>query len=325
MITQPLAILLGQLLGTALACGINLYATVPLIGLASRFGWTHAVPPGLRGLENGILIGSALVLYLIELAIDKVAYLDTIWDAVHTLVRPLAAGLLAALALEAQPLALQIVGGLAAAAAALMAHCAKAGLRIALHASGRSRLAVRISLAEDLAALLLVAAVLLVPTVASILAAAGVIFLAVRGVPYWRAAILGIRGYDARLRGFFGTPGWRERDDLPPHVSALVEPDSLGIAPPRALRAAADHLPGAGGYRNGWLVIQRESIAFIYRPLFRPRRIELRGHAVGAATPGFLVDRIHMDHGDGFNLFLLKDGPPLELAHAELRTAASWA
>jgi hypothetical protein len=325
MITQPLAILLGQLLGTALACGINLYATISLIGLASRYGWTDAVPPGLRGLESTVLIGSALVLYLIELAVDKVPYFDTIWDAIHTLVRPLAAGLLGALALEAQPLAFQIVGGLVAATAALMAHSAKAGLRIALHATGRSRLATRVSLAEDLLSVVLVMGVLLLPTVASVLAALGLLVLAVRGLPYWRAAILGARGFDARLRGFFGTPGWREREDLPAHVAALVEPDTLGIAPPRALRAAADHLPGAGGYRNGWLVIQRDRIAFVYRSPLGPRRIDLRGHAVGTAHPGFLVDRIRMDDGPGFNLLLLKDGPPLDIALAELRSAASWA
>jgi hypothetical protein len=324
MINQPLALLLGQLLGTALACGINLYATVTLLGLASRFGWTDAVPPGLRGLENGIVIGSAAVLYFIEVVIDKVPYVDSIWDAVHTVIRPLAAGLLAALALEALPTGSQILGGLAAAAAALMAHATKAGYRIALHASGRSRKAIRISLVEDLLAFLLVAALLITPAFATALAAVGVLLLAFRGLPYWRAAVLGIRGLDARIRGFFGTPGWRERADLPPHVAALVEPDALGIAPPRALRAAADHLPGAGAYRNGWLVIQRNKVAFVYRSLLRPRRIDLPAPAVCDPRPGLLVDALRVEQDNGFTLFLLKDGPPLDLALAEIRAAASW-
>jgi hypothetical protein len=71
------AVLLGQLLAIAFACGLNLYATVALLGLASRLGWMSGLPPGLRGLENGFVIGSAALLYLFEFVIDKVPYVDS--------------------------------------------------------------------------------------------------------------------------------------------------------------------------------------------------------------------------------------------------------
>jgi hypothetical protein len=324
MTSLPLAILLGQLLGTAIASGINLYVVITLIGLASRFGWTDAVPYGLRGLENGVLIGSAVALYVIEFVVDKVAYVDSVWDAVHTIVRPVAAGLLAVVALDALPPGAQVAGGIAAAAAALVAHATKAGLRVSLHASGRSRDSVRISLLEDVVAVALVASVLLMPVPGAVLAALVLLVLAVKGPPYWRAAVLGIRSVDARIRGFFGTPGWRERDDLPGHVAALVEPDALGLAPPRALRAAAHEIPGAGTFRNGWLLIQRDRVAFIYRAPLRARRYEVPAGAIEAAESGLLVDTIRLGDGAGFTLFLLKDGPPLDLAVADLKAAAAW-
>lgn len=325
MTSLPLAVLFGQLLGTAIACGINLYAVIVVIGLASRFGWTDAVPYGLSGLQSSVLIGSAVALYLIEFVVDKVSYFDSVWDAVHTIVRPVAAGLLAVVALDALPLAAQIAGGAVAAAAALVAHATKAGLRISLHASGRSREIVRVSLLEDVAAVALVAAVLFAPLPGAILAALVLLALIIRGPAYWRAAVLGIRSVDARARGFFGTPGWRERADLPRHVAALVEPDTLGLAPPRALRAAAHHIPGAGAFRNGWLVIQRDKVAFIYRAPIRAKRHELPVRGVGAAESGLLVDTIRLEDGAGFTLFLLKDGPPLDLAVADLKAAATWA
>src|SRR4051812_10683937 len=89
-----IAILAGQLLGTAFASGLNLYATVALLGMASRFHWIHQLPTGLRGLENGLVIGSALLLFVIEFVVEKVQYAGAVWDAIHTIVRPFAAALL---------------------------------------------------------------------------------------------------------------------------------------------------------------------------------------------------------------------------------------
>jgi hypothetical protein len=314
--------LIGQFLGTGLACGINLYAVVTALGLASRLGWTDALPPGLRGLEHPIVIVSAAVLFLAEAVVDKVPYLDSAWNAVHTIIRPIAAGLLAILALSPLPWSARLGGAAAAAAAALLVHASKSGLRVALRTTGRGALATRVSFAEDLVALALVAAVLLIPAVTAAIALAGCVVLLAKGPPLWRAAWLGARSVDGRLRAFFGSPGWRDRDDLPAHVARLVPPDDLGLAPPRALRAAVDRLPGTGAYRNGWVVVQREHVAFIYRSMLGTRRIEVPAVPVTHIQPGALVDTIRLDGPAGFTLFLLKDGPPLDVATAELNAAS---
>src|SRR5881275_3213241 len=85
---------LSLALGAGFSSGLNLYATVATLGLLERFGVIH-LPASLRVLTHSWVIGIAVVLYLIEFFADKIPYVDTIWDFVHTFIRPPAAALLA--------------------------------------------------------------------------------------------------------------------------------------------------------------------------------------------------------------------------------------
>lgn len=85
---------LGRVLALSFAAGVNLYATVAIIGLATRFGWV-TLPPQFDVFDNDIVIGAAIVMYLVEFFADKIPYVDTLWDVVHTLVRPLGGALIA--------------------------------------------------------------------------------------------------------------------------------------------------------------------------------------------------------------------------------------
>src|SRR5260370_8399301 len=85
---------LGLALGAGFSSGLNLYATVATLGLLQRFGVLH-LPPGLQVLSHRWVLGLAIALYLLEFFADKVPYIDTVWDAVHTFIRPPAAALLA--------------------------------------------------------------------------------------------------------------------------------------------------------------------------------------------------------------------------------------
>jgi len=86
--------MLSLVLGAGFSSGLNLYATVATLGLLERVGVIH-LPASLRALAHPWVIGIAVVLYLIELFADKIPYIDTIWDFVHTFIRPPAAALLA--------------------------------------------------------------------------------------------------------------------------------------------------------------------------------------------------------------------------------------
>ena len=85
---------LGRTLGFSFAAGLNLYATVAILGLASRFDWV-ALPPQFKVFDNDIVIGAAIVMYIIEFVADKIPWVDSIWDAVHTVIRPIGGALIA--------------------------------------------------------------------------------------------------------------------------------------------------------------------------------------------------------------------------------------
>ncbi len=101
---------LGRTLGFSLAAGVNVYATVALLGLASRYGWVE-LPEQFRVFDNPWIIGIAGVLYVVEFFADKIPWFDSVWDAIHTFIRPVGGALVAVAALgQASP----VVAGLVA-------------------------------------------------------------------------------------------------------------------------------------------------------------------------------------------------------------------
>jgi len=125
---------LSRTLGFSFAAGVNLYATVAILGLAGRYQWVN-LPEQFQVFDNDWIIGAALVLYLIEFVADKIPWVDSIWDAVHTAIRPAGAALIAVASIgHAQP-TIQVAAALAGATLASGSHLAKAGMRIAANTS----------------------------------------------------------------------------------------------------------------------------------------------------------------------------------------------
>jgi hypothetical protein len=87
-------ITLGRTLGFSFAAGVNLYATVAILGLAARYEWVD-LPPQFESFNNPWIIGAALVLYFVEFFADKIPYFDSLWDLIHTAIRPLGGALIA--------------------------------------------------------------------------------------------------------------------------------------------------------------------------------------------------------------------------------------
>jgi hypothetical protein len=85
---------LGRTLGFSFAAGVNLYATVAILGLAARYGWVE-LPPQFQMFNHSVVIGAAIVMYLIEFFADKIPYLDSLWDLIHTAIRPLGGAFIA--------------------------------------------------------------------------------------------------------------------------------------------------------------------------------------------------------------------------------------
>jgi hypothetical protein len=139
---------LGHALAFAVGAGINLYATVLVLGLAARYDWVE-LPDSLEGLGSLWVIAVAGALYLIEFLADKIPWLDSLWDGIHTLVRPVGAAVIAVAALGPASPGMEVAAGLLGAAIGASTHAAKAGTRLAVNASPEPASNVAISLAED--------------------------------------------------------------------------------------------------------------------------------------------------------------------------------
>ena len=139
---------LGRTLGFSLAAGVNLYATVAVLGLAARFEWVQ-LPEQFQVFNNPWVIGVAAVLYVIEFVADKIPWVDSIWDSVHTVIRPVGGALIAVAALgDASPVTVGLIALLGGTAAA-GSHITKAGTRVAINTSPEPFTNWFVSLAED--------------------------------------------------------------------------------------------------------------------------------------------------------------------------------
>jgi len=150
----PPAELIAFLVAVAFAAGLNLYATVAVLGLLGRLGHLP-LPAGLQVLENWIVIAASGVLFFVEFFADKVPAFDLIWNALHTFVRVPAAALIAYEATKPLSPEKQLFATLLGAAVALAAHGGKTAVRAAVTPSPEPLSNIALSLGEDVLAVAL--------------------------------------------------------------------------------------------------------------------------------------------------------------------------
>ncbi len=138
-------------LGSAWTSGINLYATVAVVGLLQKFT-THQFPAGLESLENWWVIGIAGGLYLVEFVADKVPYVDSVWDVVHTFIRVPAGAVMAYAATVGMDSSVAVIAGLLGGGLALSSHGTKAALRAGVNLSPEPVSNWVLSIVEDIIA-----------------------------------------------------------------------------------------------------------------------------------------------------------------------------
>ena len=141
-------IFLGRTLGFSFAAGVNLYATIAILGLASRYDWV-ALPPEYQVFNNDWVIALSILLFVVEFFADKIPWVDTIWDALHTIIRPAGGALIAVSALgDASPGVTALVA-LMGGTAAFGSHATKAGTRVVANSSPEPFSNWALSLGED--------------------------------------------------------------------------------------------------------------------------------------------------------------------------------
>lgn len=136
-------------MGAAWASGINLYATLLVLGLGGVYG-VVGLPPGLEVLANPVVIAAAALMYMVEFFADKTPGVDTAWDGIHTFVRIPAGALLAAGAVGEVSPALAMAAAIAGGGMSAATHSAKAGSRVLINSSPEPFSNWTASIGEDL-------------------------------------------------------------------------------------------------------------------------------------------------------------------------------
>lgn len=172
------------------ASGINAYAVVFLLGLMGATGISDEVPPALERTDVLVVAG---VLFLCEAVADKIPYVDTAWDAVHTAIRPVAGAVVAALLAGHNGSLPELAAGAVGGTTALVSHLVKAGLRMGVNTSPEPASNIVVSLAEDIGVSGVIVLALFHPVPAAVVAATllalgtmTVFFVMSRIRRYWR-------------------------------------------------------------------------------------------------------------------------------------------
>jgi hypothetical protein len=142
--------LLGSTMGLGLVSGLNLYATVLTVGLGLRLGLITLNPElsGLAVLSSPYVLIAAGVIYLVEFFADKIPWVDSLWDSVHTIIRPLGAALIGATAIGTVEPQTAVIAALCA-GVSLSGHSVKAGTRLLANHSPEPFSNIALSLGED--------------------------------------------------------------------------------------------------------------------------------------------------------------------------------
>lgn len=196
---------LSLALGSAWTSGINLYATVTILGLLQKFGATH-LPGGLDVLDNWWIIGVAGFLYAIEFFADKIPYVDSVWDVVHTFVRVPAGAIVAYAATNQMDASVGVIATLLGGGLAFSSHGTKAALRAGANLSPEPVSNWFLSIAEDIIAFAGTIAAVFAP----ILIAVVLVIFSIFFVWFFPKVVRAFRRIFNAIRAIFSGEGFRE-------------------------------------------------------------------------------------------------------------------
>ena len=193
--------LIGSVMGVGFVSGINLYATVLTIGLCLRFQ-LFGIPEGMGDLEvlaHPYVLWTAGILFFVEFFADKIPYVDSLWDAIHTFIRPIAGAILGATMAGFGDPALAATAFLLAGGVAFTSHATKATTRVAANHSPEPFSNWILSIIEDIVAIVGAVLAFLFPMVALI---AVLVFV---GIAIWLLPkiVRAFRSQFARVRRIF--------------------------------------------------------------------------------------------------------------------------
>jgi hypothetical protein len=299
---------LSSVLGLSLASGINLYATVAVVGLITKFDLVKGLPAEFQAFNNDVIIAVALALYTCEFLADKIPAFDSFWDSVHTVVRPFGAALVAVTLVGDATPATEIIAGMVGASLGLATHTAKAGTRLAVNTSPEPFSNVVLSLAEDAGVVGLTVLVMTHPYI-SLFVSLVILGLLIRfGPGLWRGALLTLAAVPARIRTALATEGEPSLKEFLPDAFERAVDDTLaeGETVQAVQLCHARKVKGCGRNRRGYLVLTDRRLIFAFRKWFRTRTRawEIAEVEKTGINPRLLVDVLRVKTGGQFLNFL---------------------
>ena len=267
--------LLGSTMGLGLVSGLNLYATVLTVGLGVRLGLItlHPELSGLAVLSSPYVPVAAGILFVVEFLADKIQWVDSIWDTVHTFIRPIGAALVGASAIGAVNAEAAVVAALCA-GVSLTAHSTKAGTRLLANHSPEPFSNIGLSLVEDVLAVSGTFLALRYPSVMLAVVAVFLIAFIWFAPKVFRLVRVEYHATLALLKRFY-------RRVAGGHASATAEPEA---SIPFEIRAIAGKGVKRLRHSIGTLQINDDSLIFVTKRGFRQRE-----HRIERAT----IEDIH--------------------------------
>jgi hypothetical protein len=295
--------LLGVAVGLASLAGLNLYLTVFLTGLAVRFDWISLAPEyaRLEVLADPVVLTVSGILFAMEFLADKIPWVDSAWDAVHTAIRPVGAALLGIMVLGDGNPVFNIVVGLMAAWLGFTTHALKSTVRLQANASPEPVSNIVLSLAEDATVILGLGLIFTHPAVALVVA---VILLA--AIWYFVPRMLRATWIKLWLCGRKLRLPADEADvaELPVGLSASSRAaleEASGSTVDWAVPCITGQVPGYPRNRFGWLACAANgSLWFVPRCTPRRPRTLPPGHPSSARLEHrFLADVLVLEWREG--------------------------
>ena len=283
-------------LGLSFASGVNLYATILVVGLAQRYGFIENLPGPLHALSNPWILGIAGGLYAAEFLVDKFPFAATLWDAVHTLIRPLGGALIAlAAAHEMSPLgqaAALLVGG----SVALGTHSTKAGFRMLANTAPEPVTHSLISVAEDVGVFGLAVLALTYPWLALGVMVACVAIFAYLAPTIWRVLRFVFSCTWGWLAALLGSLPQQERE-APQWLKDQLVKGRFPAEDVRIYRAFSRTNAGGPRYGIGFLVLAGEGVLFAREGMFRNTLQQLGASESLSIAEGAVCDTVVSQDG----------------------------
>lgn len=311
--------LLGSTMGLGLVAGLNLYATVLTVGLGIRFGLITLNPElsGLAVLSNPYVLIAAGILFVVEFLADKIQWVDSIWDTVHTFIRPLGAALVGASAIGTVNAEAAVIAALCA-GVSLSAHSAKAGTRLLANHSPEPFSNVGLSLVEDVLAVTGSWLALKYPAVMLVLVAAFLIAFVWFAPKAFRLLRVEYLATLALLKRFYlSAKQFVYRLASGPQLAVAGSGGSVSvdiISAPEDVVTDLRCIAGKGvrGLRHsvGYLKITDDSLTFVTRRSFRRREHRIDRNTIDDITfkKRLLLDRLIIStNGQQQQFYFLKD------------------